>query len=73
MKNVPHWQWLVLVYLLIVGVPVFLMHNLLKKRALSDRTFGNLFLYFIGVVGTGFILHYACIWLYFTFVFKVKN
>jgi hypothetical protein len=73
MKQVPHWQWLVILYLVVVGIPVFLVHAYLKKRAFANRTFANMFLYFIGVIGTGYIMHSACIWFYFTFFFKFSN
>ena len=73
MKNVPHWQLLVLLYLLMVAVPVYIVHSFLKKRAYANRTFGNLIVYFIGVLATGYAMHSACMWLYFTFFFKIRN
>jgi hypothetical protein len=73
MKNVPHWQLFVLIYLLMVAIPIYLVHDFLKKRAYANRTFGNLILYFTGVLVTGFIMHSICTWLYFTFFFRISN
>ena len=73
MKNVPHWHWFVLFYLAVVAIPVYLVHDFLKKRAYANRTFSNLILYFIGVLATGFIMHSICTWLYFTFFFQIRN
>ncbi|WP_147202904.1 hypothetical protein [Segetibacter aerophilus] len=73
MKNVPHWQLFVLLYLLMVAVPVYFAHTFLKQRAYANRTFGNLILYFAGVLATGFIMHSFSTWLYFTFFFQNRN
>jgi DNA-binding transcriptional regulator of glucitol operon len=72
MKNVPHWQWLIALYLFMVAVPVFYVHAILKRRALTHRTFANLLLYFVGVIGTGFLLHNIAMYIYFTFFFTVR-
>ena len=71
MKNVPHWKWLIVGYAIMVAIPIYLAHIYLKKRAYENRTFGNLALYFFGVIGVGFTMHYLCLWLYFTFFFEV--
>jgi len=73
MKNVPHWQWFVLLYLLLVAIPVYLVHSFLKSRAYANRTFGNLILYFISVLATGYLMHSVCMWLYFTIFFQFRN
>ena len=73
MKNVPHWQALMLIYFMMVAVPVYLVHSKLKKRALANRTFTNLFIYTVAVIGIAFIMHTVTMWLYFTFFFTVKN
>jgi hypothetical protein len=73
MKNVPHWQWFVLLYLILVAIPVYSVHTVLKKKAYSNPVFGNLIIYFIGVLAAGFITHSLCTWLYFTFFFKIRN
>jgi hypothetical protein len=70
MKNVPHWQPFVIFYLVIVAVPVYFVHIFLKKRAYANRTFGNLLLYFAGVIGLAFVMHSLCMWLYFSFFFQ---
>jgi len=73
MKNVPHWQWLVLMYFFLVAIPVYLVHNYFKQKAYANRTFKNLIIYFITVLGSGFVLHSICMWLYFTFFFGLRN
>jgi len=71
MKNVPHWQWFVFMYFILVAIPVYLVHSSLKKRAYANRTFGNLILYFIGVLAAGYVMHSICMWAYFTFFFQL--
>jgi len=73
MKNVPHWQLFVLLYLVFVAIPVYLVHSALKKRAYSNPGFVNLIIYFVAVLGAGFIMHSICTWLYFTFFFRIRN
>lgn len=73
MKNVPHWQLFVLMYLVLVAVPVYAVHSFLKKRAYANRNFGNLILYFAGVLATAYLMHSICTWLYFTFFFRISN
>jgi len=70
MKNVPHWQLFVILYLVMVAVPVYTVHMFLKKRAYANRTFANLILYFAGVIGIAFTMHSLCMWLYFSFFFQ---
>ncbi len=73
MTNVPHWQLLMLLYFILVAAPVYVVHVVLKKRAYANRTFTNLIFYFMGVLGSAFIMHYIAMWLYFTFFFTVKD
>jgi hypothetical protein len=70
LKDIPHWQLLVIFYLTLVAIPVYFIHIFLKKRAYANRTFSNLLLYFVGVVGTAFLMHSLCMWLYFSFFFQ---
>ena len=69
MANVPHWQWLILLYFLIVAIPVMLVHLRLKKKVLENKTPLNLLLYFILVTGTAFLMHFIAMYLYFKFIF----
>jgi hypothetical protein len=73
MKNVPHWQWLVVIYLIVVALPVLTVHQFFKKRALANRTFGNLLIYFVSVLGSAFLLHSVAMYFYFTFFFTVRH
>ncbi|TDH27885.1 hypothetical protein EXU57_05315 [Segetibacter sp. 3557_3] len=73
MKDVPHWQWLMVMYFLLVAIPVYMVHAQLKKRAFANRNFTNLLLYFVGVFLSAFVLHGFTMWLYFTFFFPVKD
>jgi predicted permease len=73
MKNVPHWQWLMVVYFVLVAVPVMIVHSLLKKRLLADKTCLNFIIYFTAVVGTAFFMHFLAMWLYFKFMFLYKD
>jgi len=70
MKNVPHWQGLVLMYFIIVGIPVYMVHTALRKRAYANPNFKNLIFYFIGVLGSAIVLHSLSMWMYFTFFFR---
>lgn len=69
MKNVPHWQLLMLIYFVLVAVPVYLLHLYLKKSILKNRTFLNLFLYFVAVVGSAFIMNFVTLIVYYKFIF----
>ena len=73
MKNIPHWQWLLTGYFLLVALPVYLLHLKLRARAYEHRTFLNLFIYFMVVLGSAFLLHSFTMWLYFTFFFGVRT
>lgn len=70
MEKVPNWEWLMVLYFLIVTVPVMLVHGWLKKRVLLNKSVANLFLYFAAVVGTAFLMHFVTMWLYFKFLFN---
>jgi hypothetical protein len=73
MTRIPHWQWLMLSYFILVAVPVFWVHLKLKKRVLANRTFLNFIAYFIAVIATALIMNSFTMWLYFTFFFTVKD
>jgi hypothetical protein len=70
MKHVPHWQLLMLIYFILVAAPVMIVHSLLKKKVLANKTPLNLLLYFAGVVGTAFLMHFITMLLYFEFLFR---
>ncbi|MCE3282451.1 MAG: hypothetical protein K0Q66_1188 [Chitinophagaceae bacterium] len=73
MQQVPHWQWLMVLYFALVAIPVFFVHAKLKPRLLQDKSFRNLAIYFGAIVGTAFLMHFATMWLYFKFVFLHKS
>lgn len=70
MKNVPHWQWLVLLYMVVVALPVMLAHGALKKRLLEQKTMLNLLLYFVAILAVAFLAHLLAMWAYFSFIFQ---
>ncbi len=69
MKNVPHWQWLILIYFIAVAIPVYAVHAYLKKKLLQNKTASNLLLYFIAVIATAFIMNFGVMWAYYQFMF----
>jgi|GEM_PF-7039510 len=69
MKNVPHWQWLMVLYLLLVGIPVYIVHVQLKKKLLANRTPLNILFYFITVIATAFIMNFTVMFVYYKFIF----
>jgi hypothetical protein len=73
MQNVPHWQWLMVIYFLLVGIPVMLVHMKVKKRVLEDKTPLNLLIYFACVTGMAFLMHFITMLLYFKFIFGYKS
>jgi hypothetical protein len=73
MNQVPHWQWLMVLYFVLVAIPVYIVHSQLKPRLLRERSLSNLAIYFISVVGTAFLMHFASMWLYFKFLFQHKS
>jgi hypothetical protein len=50
-----------------------IVHSLLKKRLLADKTCLNFIIYFTAVVGTAFFMHFLAMWLYFKFMFLYKD
>jgi hypothetical protein len=70
MKNVPHWQLLMILYFILVAVPVMLVHTWTKKKVLGNKTPLNLLIYFAAVVGTAFLMHFISMLLYFKFLFR---
>jgi hypothetical protein len=73
MQIIPYWKGLVVAYFLLVAIPVYYVHSILKQRAYANRSFSNLLLYFIGVLASAFVMHSVCMWLYFTFFFGVRD
>ena len=69
MKSVPHWQWFMAFYFLMVAVPTYMAHLQFKKKVLLNKKFTNIALYFICVVGTAFAMHFITMMLYFKFIF----
>jgi len=56
-----------------VAVPVMIVHSMLKKKVLENKTILNLLIYFASVIATAFIMHFITIWLYFEFIFSAKQ
>ena len=73
MNNVPHWQWLILLYFIIVAVPVLIVHFKVKKLLLQHKTFRNLIIYFLAVTVTAFITSFIAMFLYYKFIFAYKS
>ncbi len=69
MEYVPHWQWLVVLYFLIVAIPVWLIHSKLRTILIANRNFKALLIYFFAVVGTAFLMHFIAMFLYFRLIF----
>lgn len=69
MNNVPNWQALILIYIVVVAIPVFLIHARLKPWVLASKTPGRFLAYLAGVAGTAFLTHFISTWLYFRVLF----
>ena len=72
MKNVPHWQLLLLLYFVLVAVPVYIAHLWFKKKVLINRTYKNLLLYAALLIAIAFLMNFICMVLYFKFIFTNK-
>jgi uncharacterized BrkB/YihY/UPF0761 family membrane protein len=70
MKNVPHWQSLVLVYVFLVAIPVYTLHRYLQKKLLANKTLTGLFLYTVFMVILTIIMHTLAMWVYYRFLFN---
>lgn len=70
MKNVPHWQLLLLLYFVMVAVPVYGMHAWFKNKLLKSKTIKNLFVYVLAVIGIAFLMNFICMNVYYKFIFK---
>ncbi len=70
MQNIPHWQLLLLLYIVIVAIPVYWVHMLLKMKLLSKKSVKNLFVYCIAVTVTAFLMNYITMLVYYKFLFK---
>lgn len=73
MKDVPYWQLLMLIYFLLVAIPVMIVHSILKKRVLQNKTPLNLLIYFTTVTATAFLMHFIAMFLYFKFIYGYKS
>jgi hypothetical protein len=73
MKNVPYWQWLMLLYFILVAVPVMIVHFKMKNRLLENKTPLNLLIYFAAVTGTAFLMLVFTMYIYYKFIFGYKS
>jgi len=71
MKQVPHWQLLMLIYFILVAIPVMLVHYRLRKKVLAHKTLQNLLVYFVTVTATAFVMHFITMFLYYKFLFTI--
>ncbi len=70
MKNVPHWQLLLLLYFVMVAIPVYGVHVYMKKKLLNRKSLSNLLVYFVVVIGIAFLMNFICMNIYYRFFFK---
>ena len=69
MKNVPHWQLLLLLYFIMVAIPVYGVHTLLKNKLLTNKTLKSLLVYFLTIMGVAFLMNFICMNIYYKFFF----
>ena len=69
MKNVPHWQLLLLLYFIMVAIPVYGVHTLLKNKLLTNKTLKSLLVYFVTIMGVAFLMNFICMNIYYKFFF----
>jgi hypothetical protein len=69
MKNVPHWQWLMVVYFIAVAIPVYAVHTYLKNKLLLSKTAINLLIYFVAVLATACTMNFIVMWVYYGYFF----
>jgi hypothetical protein len=72
MRDVPHWQWFILLYFLLVAIPVMIVHFKVRKLVLQNKTPLNLVIYFAAVTGVAFLMHFIAMYLYFKFIYTYK-
>lgn len=70
MKNVPHWQWLMVLHILLVAIPVYTAHVQLKKKLLANKTPLNILFYFLAVIATAFVMSFFAMLVYYKFIFQ---
>jgi len=70
MKNVPHWQLLLLLYFVMVAVPVYGIHVWFKIKCLKSKTLTNVLVYVVAVIGVAFLMNFVCMNVYYKFIFK---
>jgi len=69
MKHVPHWQWLITIYFILVAVPVYWVHVKAKQKLLSNKSWQNILLYFTLVIGVGVLMNFLVMFFYYRFLF----
>ena len=69
MKNVPHWQLLLLLYFIMVAIPVYGVHTFLKNKLLTNKTLKSLLVYFVTIMGVAFLMNFICMNIYYKFFF----
>ena len=69
MKNVPHWQLLLLLYFVMVAIPVYGVHTFLKNKLLTNKTLKSLLVYFVTIMGVAFLMNFICMNIYYKFFF----
>lgn len=69
MKAVPNWQWLMLIYTIIVASPVYILHNWFVVRLKTKKSGLLLAAYFLSLPVAAFLLHVLAMWLYYKFLF----
>ena len=69
MKNVPHWQLLLLLYFVMVAIPVYGVHTFLKNKLLTNKTLKSLLVYFVTIMAVAFLMNFICMNIYYKFFF----
>lgn len=69
MKHVPHWQWLLAIYFVLVAVPVYWVHVKAKQKLLSNKNWQNIVAYFSLVIGVGVLMNFLTMFFYYQFLF----
>ena len=70
MQNDPYLYILVLIYIVLVGIPVYLLNKFWKKRLGKQPSLVKLLLYFITLIVVALAMHFVSLWIYLSFVVK---
>ena len=70
MQNDPYLYILVLIYIVLVGIPVYLLNRFWKKRLGKHPNLVKLLLYFITLIVVALAMHFVSLWIYLSFVLK---